>query len=74
LYELGIEQRTLPWNALQLHPHKPAKVWSNRPPLLDELRQGAPALAVLMQAIPKAQWVAVGKKAERALLDLGEIV
>jgi uracil-DNA glycosylase len=64
LNRLGIAERTILWNALQLHPHRPAEPWSNRTPTPAELDLGAPALHLLMAAFPSARIVAVGKKAE----------
>lgn len=50
LYELGVAERTILWNAVQLHPHKPNEPWSNRTPTTDELAYGAEALQILRQA------------------------
>lgn len=71
LYRLGIAERTILWNAMQLHPHRPDNVWSNRTPTPDEIMLGAPAMRMLKEAFPKAQIVAVGKKAEGLLLGMG---
>ena len=43
LYELGIEERTILWNALQMHPHRPGKEQSNRTPTSAEIEVGKPA-------------------------------
>jgi hypothetical protein len=62
LFELGIADRALLWNALQLHPYTPDNVWSNRTPTPDEIAMGEPAMRLLVEAFPSAQIVAVGKK------------
>ncbi|MDX8379190.1 MAG: uracil-DNA glycosylase [Gallionella sp.] len=67
LYRLGIAERTLLWNALQLHPHRADNLWSNRTPTLSEISLGEPALRLLIAAFPHARIVAVGKKAEGLL-------
>lgn len=71
LYSLGIAERTLLWNALQLHPHRPGQLWSNRTPTPRELDYGAPALRTLIAAFPCARVVAVGKKAEQLMMSMG---
>jgi uracil-DNA glycosylase len=71
LRELGIEQETLLWNALQMHPHAPGNPRSNRTPTRAELLQGAPAMRLLVEAFPDAQLVAVGRKAEELLREMG---
>jgi len=71
LKRLGIAERTILWNALQLHPHRPGELWSNRTPTTVELAYGEPALRILMEAFPLARIVAVGKKAEFLMLSMG---
>lgn len=71
LYQLGIAERTLLWNAMQLHPHRPGHLWSNRTPTPDEIRLGEPALRILIARFPRARLIAVGKKAEGLLHDMG---
>jgi hypothetical protein len=68
---LGIADRTILWNALQLHPHRSDNLWSNRTPTPAELDLGAPALHALIGAFPFAQVVAVGKKAEQLMMTMG---
>lgn len=63
LAELGISDRTILWNALQLHPFKPGQPWSNRTPTDAELTLGEPALRLLLEKFPGAKLVAVGQKA-----------
>lgn len=71
LYKLGIEQRTILWNALQLHPHRPDSIWSNRTPTPEEISLGEPALRILIDAFPSAKIIAVGKKSEALLHEMG---
>jgi uracil-DNA glycosylase len=71
LYRLGIAERTILWNAMQLHPHRRDELWSNRTPTPEEIGLGEPALRMLIEAFPKAKVVAVGKKAEGLLGDMG---
>ena len=71
LYKLGIAERTILWNAMQLHPYKPDNLWSNRTPSSDEIELGAPAMRLLKEAYPRARIVAVGKKAEGLLHEMG---
>lgn len=71
LYQLGIAERTILWNAMQLHPHLPDNLWSNRTPTPEEIRLGEPAMRLLVEAFPHAKIVAVGKKAEGLLGEMG---
>jgi hypothetical protein len=64
---LGIEKRTILWNALQMHPHILGDIQSNRTPTSAEIEKGKRALQMLVDAFPSAKVVAVGKKAKRAL-------
>ena len=71
LYQLGIAERTILWNAVQLHPHRIDMPWSNRTPTPEEVALGEPALRLLMAAFPQASVVAVGKKSEGLLREMG---
>jgi len=71
LYRLGIEERTILWNAMQLHPHRSDNLWSNRTPAPSEISLGEPALRVLIEAFPDAKIIAVGKKSEWLLHEMG---
>lgn len=71
LYRLGIAERTLLWNAMQLHPYRPDDLWSNRTPTPQEIKLGEPAMRLLVETFPQAKIVAVGKKAEGLLSDMG---
>jgi hypothetical protein len=68
---LGIEERTILWNALQMHPHRPGEEQSNRTPTSAEIEIGKPALKMLVAEFPSAKVIAVGKKAERLLRSMG---
>jgi len=70
LYRLGIAERTILWNALQLHPHRSGEPWSNRTPTPAELALGSPALHLLIAAFPAAMIVAVGRKAEQLMIAM----
>lgn len=71
LYRLGIAERTILWNAMQLHPYRAEELWSNRTPTPEEIKLGEPAMRLLIEAFPKARVVAVGKKAEGLLNEMG---
>ena len=73
LYLLGIAEHTILWNALQLHPHKLGNRQSNRTPSDSEIALGEPALRVLVEAFPAAKIVAIGKKAEGLLRNMGVV-
>jgi uracil-DNA glycosylase len=68
---LGIAERTLLWNALPMHPFKPGAADSNRTPTDAELMQGAPAMRLLVEAFPRAKVVAIGRKSELLLGQMG---
>jgi uracil-DNA glycosylase len=73
LYTLGIEKRSILWNALQMHPHRPGNEQSNRTPTSAEIEIGRPALQMLVAAFPLAKVVAVGKKAEGLLKSMSVV-
>ena len=73
LYRLGIEKRTVLWNALQMHPFRPGDENSNRTPSSSEIEIGRPALQMLAEYFPSAKIIAVGKKAQ-GLLQSMEII
>jgi uracil-DNA glycosylase len=72
LHALGVAKEVVLWNALQMHPHRPAIPWSNRTPSQAEMELGAPALEILLDAFPDAKVISVGTKSENLLrvLDL----
>lgn len=77
LYALGMAERTILWNALQMHPfqEKPEKGkpphLSNRRPEPYEVPMGRPALMKLISAYPNARVVAVGQIADGQLKQAG---
>lgn len=71
LNNLGIAERTILWNALQLHPHREHSPWTNRTPTPRELALGASALSLLLAAFPAAGVVAIGRKAEFLMQSRG---
>ena len=71
LYRLGVADKTVLWNALQLHPFRPGTPWSNRTPTPAELKLGSSALKMLRAAFPDALLIAVGRNAEQALTLTG---
>lgn len=71
LKHLGIERHTILWNALQMHPYKGDNPETNRTPSHAELTLGAPAMRLLVDAFPEAKVVAIGRKAELLLSDMG---
>lgn len=71
LYRLGIAERVVLWNAVQLHPHRAGEHCTNRTPTPAEIALGAPAMAILVDAFPDARIIAVGKKASGLLADMG---
>ncbi len=71
LYRLGIAECTILWNALQLHPHRLGNLWSNRTPTPSEINLGEPALRILVEAFPSAKIIAVGRKSEWLLREMG---
>lgn len=71
LKQLGIAEHTVLWNALPLHPFKPGEPESNRTPTDAELMQGAPAMRMLADAFPRARVVAIGRKSELLLAQMG---
>lgn len=71
LRSLGVEQTTVLWNAVQLHPGRAGSPDCNRTPTAQELAYGKPGLALLVKAFPKAKLIAVGRKAEAQIHTMG---
>jgi uracil-DNA glycosylase len=72
LYNLGIEERTILWNALPMHPYELENEQSNRtPPPAEVIKFGKHALEMLVDSFPSATVVAVGKTAEGLLDSMG---
>jgi hypothetical protein len=71
LKTLSIQEETVLWNAVQMHPHRRGEAWSNRTPTAKELALGVPALQILRRAFPNAVFVPIGKKAYESLQKTG---
>lgn len=71
LYRHCIENQTILWNALHVHPYLEADHNSNRTPTKAEVALGEPALRLLIRTFPKARIVAVGGTAKRLLQKTG---
>jgi len=71
LHGLGIEEKTLLWNAFPWHPHKPGNPQSNRTPTRSERMLGLVVLDSLLSTSPKATVFAVGRHAEVLLNQVG---
>lgn len=71
LLRLGVAEKTVLWNALQLHPHELGDTHSNRTPIKTEVDLGAPAMKLLTEAFPAARIFAVGQTAENLLKKMG---
>jgi hypothetical protein len=71
LYDLGIAEHTVLWNAYPWHPHKRGNRQSNRTPTPAERIGGVPVLQTLLDAFPRARAFAVGRTAEASMRDAG---
>lgn len=69
VWRLLDELQLLPvlWNVYPFHPHRSGAPAGNRPPRATEITQGEPFVRALLQAIPVALVVAVGRTAAGAL-------
>jgi len=67
----GYFPRFFVWNAVPLHPHKQGKPLSIRAPGISELRDFAELTGALMEAVGPQVVVALGRKAEYQLGELG---
>lgn len=59
------------WNTVPLHPHRPGLPDTNRAPRVSEIRMGQPFVEAMMALYPIRTVLAVGRKAERTLHELG---
>lgn len=59
------------WNTVPLHPHRPGEPDTNRTPRVPEIRMGQPFVEAMLALFPVRTVFAVGRKAERALGELG---
>ncbi|TVR17696.1 MAG: uracil-DNA glycosylase [Balneolaceae bacterium] len=73
LIELGIDPYAVVlWNSVPWHPYNPEKgLLSNRTPLASEMQAGLRHLKSFLTLFPKADVIAVGKKCEQSLSELG---
>lgn len=71
LYELGLAERAVLWNAIQMHPHLPDNPLCYRTPTTSEVMEGKPAMLALRAAFPKAKLVAIGKKSQSLMDRMG---
>lgn len=73
LHRLGIADRTILWNSVQLHPFRGDCIWTNRTPTDAEVELGRPALELLISEFPAAKIIAVGGTAKKALSQMSLI-
>jgi hypothetical protein len=59
------------WNCVPFHPHMPGNPLSNRPVLPSEIKRYAFLLQKLVCCLQPVNIIALGRKAARALSDLG---
>ena len=71
LYEAGIAESTVLWNAFPWHPHQPDNSLKNRTPTRGERRLGLVLLKELVEVLPDVVVAAVGKKACASMADIG---
>lgn len=73
LIDLGIDPyEVVLWNAVPWHPYNPNKgLLSNRTPLTGEMEAGLKHLETFLGIFSDAKVIAVGRKCEQSLTDLG---
>jgi len=73
LIDLGIDPyEVVLWNSVPWHPYNPDKgLLSNRTPLAGEMQAGLRHLKNFLALYPEAEVIAVGKKCEQSLTELG---
>ena len=64
-------QLSLLWNIFPFHPHKEKRLHSNRTPTVAELKFGKRVLKKLLDIFPIERIIAVGRKAELSIQELG---
>ena len=67
----GRPELPLFWNAVMAHPHRAGQPYRNRSVRRAELTAYQPALQALLQLFSPTRIIAIGRVAERTLLDLG---
>ena len=70
LGELGAEEQVLLWNAVPTHPHKPDKLFSNRPPDAAEIEAGGELARRVVELVQPLKVVAIGRVAESVLASI----
>lgn len=71
LRTLRVAEKTVLWNAVQLHPGRAGRPDYNRTPTTSELVYGKAGLALLVKAFPNAKLIAIGRKAEAQIRAMG---
>ncbi|MCC5942484.1 MAG: uracil-DNA glycosylase [Balneolaceae bacterium] len=73
LINLGIDpHEVVLWNSVPWHPYNPQKgMLSNRTPLAGEMQAGLKHLKQFLALYPEAEVLAVGRKCEQSLSELG---
>jgi len=71
LYQLGIEEQTVLWNAVPWHPSKAGNPLSNASPKEEDRKEGLAYLFRFLEIFPGRRLVAVGRTAERSLQEAG---
>ena len=71
LYDAGIADRVIMWNAFAWHPYKPGNRLTNRRPTDRELEAGMHVLGAVLAHFNGAIPVAIGRVAQGALEQLG---
>jgi uracil-DNA glycosylase len=72
LLQLGLApEEFIFWNSLPTHPHRAGDLLTNRAPKPPELNQAKHLLPLMLSMTPKAQVIAVGRVAQKALGALG---
>lgn len=67
LRDLGLDEVTVRWNAVPLHPHGPGRPLTNRKPTEEERVAGLEFLEELVSIMQPERVLAVGRVAERSL-------
>jgi uracil-DNA glycosylase len=65
------ETKPLIWNIFPFHPYKAGNKHSNRGPHRKELERGKEILAELLELFPVRKIIALGRKAESQIMDMG---
>lgn len=74
LYEHGLAETVVMWNAFAFHPHIPSEPYTNRAPTWRELELAEPILLSVLSHFVGVRVVAIGNVAASALARLGVTV